>query len=117
MGTKNAGAKRAAKKETKKETKKPGTAFAWKLQAEAIGALDKRVEDSEKNIIEVARYAEQSNELRKKGYSRLHSDILFIEKVIEKQEWTKRNTLFWLTMLGLTMAALNMAMLHLLVNG
>lgn len=116
MGTKNAGAKRAAKKQEKVVTKKPGTAFAWKMQAEAIERIDKMVEDNKADIISVAKYAEQSNNLRKKATASLHGDILELERRQEHQEWTKRNTTFWLTILALTMAALNMALLHLLVN-
>lgn len=113
MGTKKAGAKQAVKKQAPKKT---GTAFAWKLQAESIERLDKRVTDSEDDILQVARYAEQANHFRKKSVARLKSDIFDIERAILKQEWTKRNTLFWLTMLALTMAALNMVLLHLIVN-
>lgn len=116
MGTKNAGAKQAAKKHPKTEEKKPGTAFAWKLQAEAIEKLDKRVEDNEHNITETARYAEQVNEFRKRGTASIHQDILTTERRQEYLYKIVRGNFFWMTMLGLTMAALNMALLHLLVN-
>lgn len=113
MGTKKTVVKKAGKKAV---TSKPSTGFAWKMQAEAIAGLDKRVEDNEADIKSVAQYAEQVNGLRKKMTSRLHSDILETERRQDYLHDLVRGNMFWMTMLGLTMAALNMAMLHLLVN-
>jgi hypothetical protein len=89
---------------------------AWKIQAEAITAVEKRVTDTEADIKTVAEFVERKNTQRVDRDRSLNGTLWRIEKQVIKLKWIVRNTLFWMTMLGLTMAALNMALLHLLVN-
>lgn len=83
--------------------KKEESAWAWKIQAEAIAGLVKE-------IAVVRGRAEQEGMIRRRSHAMLIQELGELKMRVRYVEWIKNNTLFWLTILVLSLAVMNLVL-------